>query len=238
MWMRPLQWPLPPCGMLPTEPSWPKPFLRPQASIWRSSPAKRKPPLSYLGVINTIDVKDAVVFDLGGASTEVILVRDRKLVESVSLPIGCVNLTKNFKLNNVVDPDALNQMRRAISQQMVKAPWIARLWPASGRSGRYGPFHRQDRTETGQVFHFQTPQLPVCPAGFQGMVQDPARHHPGHPAAHPRPFQRPGRCDHRRCLHHQSPGRPEQGTENDRLRLRAAGRPVLPSTCTSTPANL
>ena len=81
--------------------------------------------LSYLGVINTIDVKDAVIFDLGGASTEVILVKDRKLVDSVSLPIGCVNLTKNFKLNNAVDPVALNKMRRAINDQMQKAPWIA-----------------------------------------------------------------------------------------------------------------
>ena len=81
--------------------------------------------LSYLGVINTIAVNDAVIFDLGGASTEVILVRDRKLVESVSLPIGCVNLTKNFKLNNMADPAALNKMRRAINDQMQKAPWIA-----------------------------------------------------------------------------------------------------------------
>lgn len=81
--------------------------------------------LSYLGVINTIDVKDAVIFDLGGASTEVILVKDRKLVDSVSLPIGCVNLTKNFKLNNAADPVALNKMRRAINDQMQKAPWIA-----------------------------------------------------------------------------------------------------------------
>lgn len=86
---------------------------------------KTEASLSYLGVINTIDVKDAVVFDLGGASTEVILVRDRKLVESVSLPIGCVNLTKNFKLNNVVDPASLTQMRKAINDQMQKAPWIA-----------------------------------------------------------------------------------------------------------------
>mgnify|MGYP002598476642 FL=1 len=81
--------------------------------------------LSYLGVINTIPVKDALVFDLGGASTEVILVKDRKLVDSISLPIGCVNLTKNFKLNNTADPAALNKMRRAIAEQMEKAPWLA-----------------------------------------------------------------------------------------------------------------
>lgn len=44
--------------------------------------------MSYVGVVNTINVEDAVIFDLGGGSTEVILVRKRKLIDSVSLPIG------------------------------------------------------------------------------------------------------------------------------------------------------
>lgn len=80
--------------------------------------------LSYLGVINTIDEKDCLIFDLGGASTEVILVKNRKLVDSISLPIGCVNTTKMFKLNNAVDETSLTKMRKAIGQQMDKAPWL------------------------------------------------------------------------------------------------------------------
>lgn len=80
--------------------------------------------LSYLGTINTLPITDAVLFDLGGASTEVILIRDRKLVESVSLPIGCVNLTKNFNLKNTADAASLTKMRKAIGEQMQKCPWI------------------------------------------------------------------------------------------------------------------
>lgn len=80
--------------------------------------------LSYLGVINTIDVNDCLIFDLGGASTEVILVKDRKLVNSISLPIGCVNTTKNFKLGNTADDANLAKMRKGIAQQMEKAPWL------------------------------------------------------------------------------------------------------------------
>lgn len=34
--------------------------------------------MSYVGVVNTINVEDAVIFDLGGGSTEVILVRNPK----------------------------------------------------------------------------------------------------------------------------------------------------------------
>ncbi len=80
--------------------------------------------LSYLGTINTLPVKDAVLFDLGGASTEVILIRDRKLVDSISLPIGCVNLTKNFHLKNTADAASLEKMRKAIQEQIHKCPWI------------------------------------------------------------------------------------------------------------------
>ena len=44
--------------------------------------------LSYLGVINTLPMKDGIVFDLGGGSTELILFRNRKLVESSLSPPG------------------------------------------------------------------------------------------------------------------------------------------------------
>ena len=177
--------------------------------------------LSYLGVINTIDVKDAVIFDLGGASTEVILVKDRKLVDSVSLPIGCVNLTKNFKLNNAADPVALNKMRRAINDQMQKAPWIAgcglSLVGVGGTARSIGKIE-QKRTK------YFTSKL----HNYQFGIQDPAGHHPGHPAPDSRPVQRSGGRDHRRFLHHQSSGGPEQDPEADCFRLRAPGRAVLP----------
>jgi exopolyphosphatase/guanosine-5'-triphosphate,3'-diphosphate pyrophosphatase len=80
--------------------------------------------LSYLGVINSINVKDAVIFDLGGGSTEVILVRDRKLVESVSLPIGCVNLTKASRQGNMQGSEDMKIMQKLIDQQMSKTNWL------------------------------------------------------------------------------------------------------------------
>lgn len=40
-------------------------------------PWRRKAALGYLGVINTIDMADFLQFDLGGASVEITLVRDR-----------------------------------------------------------------------------------------------------------------------------------------------------------------
>ena len=37
---------------------------------------------SYLGVINTLDVANGIIFDLGGGSTELIYFKNRRIVES------------------------------------------------------------------------------------------------------------------------------------------------------------
>lgn len=76
--------------------------------------------MSYVGVVNTINVEDAVIFDLGGGSTEVILVRKRKLIDSVSLPIGCVNLTKQSRQGSMRGREDMKTMQKLIAEQMKK----------------------------------------------------------------------------------------------------------------------
>ena len=80
--------------------------------------------MSYVGVVNTINVEDAVIFDLGGGSTEVILVRKRKLIDSVSLPIGCVNLTKQSRQGSMRGREDMKTMQKLIAEQMKKTPWL------------------------------------------------------------------------------------------------------------------
>lgn len=80
--------------------------------------------MSYLGTINTLDINDAIIFDLGGGSTELILVQNRKMVDSISLPIGCVNLTATFKTKNKITPAIYSKMRKTIATQLDLAPWV------------------------------------------------------------------------------------------------------------------
>jgi len=80
--------------------------------------------MSYLGVINTIAVKDAVIFDLGGGSTEIVLVKNRKMVQSISLPIGCVNLTSQLGIKNKMSPATAAKLKKTIAAQLAKAPWL------------------------------------------------------------------------------------------------------------------
>ncbi len=50
----------------------------------------------YVGVVNTAGVENCVIIDIGGASTELILVKDRKNIGLISLPFGAVTVTENY----------------------------------------------------------------------------------------------------------------------------------------------
>lgn len=50
----------------------------------------------YLAVRSSIDMEEAIIIDIGGGSTEISWMKDRKRQASVSLPIGAVNLTNKY----------------------------------------------------------------------------------------------------------------------------------------------
>ena len=50
----------------------------------------------FLGMINSMDIKDGFLIDIGGGSTEVSVFKDRTLVQAVSFPFGCVSFTRRF----------------------------------------------------------------------------------------------------------------------------------------------
>ena len=80
--------------------------------------------ISYLGVINTLDVKNGIIFDLGGGSTELILFKNRKLVESVSVPLGAVNTTGMFNIRNEMAPNVYNDLCAFIMSRLNQYPWL------------------------------------------------------------------------------------------------------------------
>lgn len=80
--------------------------------------------ISYLGVINTLDYNDGIIFDLGGGSTELILFKDRKVVNSVSLPFGAVNITDIFHTRAEMAPSAYSDIRFFLSTKLAEYPWL------------------------------------------------------------------------------------------------------------------
>ena len=83
--------------------------------------------LGYLGVINTIDIEDAVLFDLGGGSTQLTLIKNRKSQQSITLPFGTLFLTEKFGTQDTVTPESLENMQSYILTQLETIPWMKGL---------------------------------------------------------------------------------------------------------------
>lgn len=81
--------------------------------------------LGYLGIINTLDVTDAILFDLGGGSTELTLIKNRLPQKTISLPFGAVNLTEQFGTQNKVTEGKIKELRTFILRQLAKHPWLS-----------------------------------------------------------------------------------------------------------------
>lgn len=90
----------------------------------------------YLGVMNTIDAPDCLVVDIGGASTELVWVKDRHVRESISLPFGSVTLSERFISEDYTEAD-LNALRDYIMKAFKDVSWLkkAKGLPVLGLGG-------------------------------------------------------------------------------------------------------
>lgn len=79
----------------------------------------------YLGVMNTIDAPDCLVVDIGGASTELVWVSGRRIMESISLPFGSVTLSERFVSKDPVQAD-IDRLRAFIMRELKNVRWLKR----------------------------------------------------------------------------------------------------------------
>ncbi len=86
----------------------------------------------YYGVLNTLPVRDCILIDTGGASTELVLVRNRKMVEATSIPIGAIVLSEQFLkpqdsemyLKLPPSPDLLKRMYDHVEDSLRSLKWL------------------------------------------------------------------------------------------------------------------
>ena len=83
--------------------------------------------LGFIGVINTLDITDALLFDLGGSSTELSLISDRKLQHAISLPFGAINLTEKFTTQDRISDSQIAELQTFIINQFKKVSWLSGL---------------------------------------------------------------------------------------------------------------
>lgn len=85
----------------------------------------REAELSYLGAATVLpSVKEKVVMDVGGGSTEVIYGRDTEIIYKKSFPIGAVNLTEEFIHSNLPVEKEVQQLQENIDKTFTEISQI------------------------------------------------------------------------------------------------------------------
>lgn len=78
----------------------------------------------YFSTMNSMNEKNVLIMDIGGASTEFILVKNRELIHSISLPFGAITLTEHFKINNALDKNQEEALIEFISDYINSIEWL------------------------------------------------------------------------------------------------------------------
>ncbi len=101
-------------------------------------------------VLCTLPMRDGIVLDLGGGSMQLVEVARRRVLRTVSLPLGALRLHDDFLRGS--DPPsgaALCSLRRHVVEALHTVPWLPRhrgsLVAVGGSARSYGKMSRRER---------------------------------------------------------------------------------------------
>ena len=80
----------------------------------------------YLGYISSIpeDLYDYVHIDMGGGSVEIGLVKNKVLLESISIPMGALKITNKFHIHNGISKEEEANVQEYIYKKLKNVSWI------------------------------------------------------------------------------------------------------------------
>lgn len=78
----------------------------------------------FMSVVNTLPVNDCLIVDIGGASTELIYVKDRVNVNMVSIPMAAVNITEKYFSGTIAEDDELVYAISQFKNKIDEAGWV------------------------------------------------------------------------------------------------------------------
>ena len=79
----------------------------------------------YLGAINSVAFQNGFVFDIGGGSIEVALIRGRGLVQQVSLPLGTIRMAERFLVSDPPTKQEIKQFEQFLDAELNRIPWLS-----------------------------------------------------------------------------------------------------------------
>ncbi|GAJ26077.1 exopolyphosphatase [Liquorilactobacillus sucicola DSM 21376 = JCM 15457] len=86
---------------------------------------EREAYLDFLGVTRTLPIEDnCIIMDTGGASTELILVKNKEVSDLISLPLGSVTVSQEFSLNNEIAASDLFKAMTFVEKKITDINWL------------------------------------------------------------------------------------------------------------------
>ena len=79
--------------------------------------------LGFKGISQIMKLDQALMIDIGGASTELVWVKDGKPVHFTSVPVGCLNLYLKHVSNLMPTGDEIRDMKSVIKKHIEKLDW-------------------------------------------------------------------------------------------------------------------
>lgn len=108
--------------------------------------------LDYVGVVNTLPIRNGIIMDCGGASTELVWVQNGACKERVSIPIGSVVLSQNYNLADSISASDLYRAMNAAGQKISTVRWLGQvhnlpLIALGGSNRTIAKIHRREVTD-------------------------------------------------------------------------------------------
>lgn len=111
----------------------------------------------YLATLHTIDLSDYLQIDIGGSSMEIVLVKNKKLINCISLPLGAIVTSKNFNLGNEITSEQAETFKTFIHHSFNDISWLkdAIHLPIVGIGGTIRMISKIYRHLIGDTFKLQ-----------------------------------------------------------------------------------
>ena len=110
----------------------------------------------YLAVKNSMKEKDAILLDLGGSSMEITLMKKGEFKESISLPLGCIPLTRMF--NNIESDEENIELIKFINNKLDEISWLTKnnkmnVIGIGGIAKHIGRVSKEDKNYPKELLH-------------------------------------------------------------------------------------
>ncbi|MFO7169949.1 MAG: Ppx/GppA phosphatase family protein [Chloroflexota bacterium] len=89
----------------------------------------------YLGVVNTLNLSDFFLIDIGGGSTQVTMARGRGFLRAFSQPVGVVRLTERYVRSDPVSNKDFKALEAAVAEAFAGLDWLQQSGALPSESG-------------------------------------------------------------------------------------------------------